>query len=296
MSYPNQKIICCIPEERKKNERYGNLSRKAEIISARLLNDGTASHIVFLHFALHKKDYKFELSKQDLENQLGISAKQYRKAITMLEQAGYLTQSAPHSNIYYFKRIPEKYKDLDIIDIISSPQDQCINAIPEGNNGVTSKEYFQHLQSEKCSPEVDRNISYKPDNTVIEKSDNATFAVDFPETKDSNIPLIFENEEKQRAFQVSDVGYKFRTEYNNLLRSAQWTNTVDGIKVERILRKYLSTHTESAELKKMGDKYGRFVRGWDSERESPVIAYAMSFVEKERMKHDIESIPKGYYL
>ena len=171
-----------------------------------------------------------------------------------------------------------------------------ISFIPEGNNGVTSKEYFQHLQSEKCSPEVDRNISYIPDNTVIEKSDNATFAVDFSETKDSNIPLMFENEEKQRAFHISDVGYKFRTEYNNLLRSAQWTNTVDGIKVERILSKYLSTHTESAELKKMGDKYGRFVRGWDSERESPVIAYAMSFLEKERMKHDIESIPKEYYL
>ncbi len=296
MSYPNQKIICCIPEERKKNDRYGNLSRKAEIISARLLNDGTASHIVFLHFALHKKDHKFELSKQDLENQLGISAKQYRKAITMLEQAGYLTQSAPHSNIYYFKRIPDKYKDLEITDIISSPQNQCINATPEGNSSVTSKELIYSLQSKKCSPEVYRNIPYMTNNTVIEKNDNDTFATNLLKSQNEDTTLMFDNSEKQHTLHVSDVGYKFRTAYNSRLRSAQWTNTADGIKVERILNKYLSTHKESTELKKIGDKYGRFVRGWNSENNSPLVTYAMSFVEKEQMKHDIENIPKEYYL
>ncbi len=293
MSYPNQKIIYCVPEERKKNDRYGSLSRKAEIVSARLLNDGSASHIVFLHFALHKRDHKFELSKQELENYLGISAKQYRKAITMLEKAGYLTRSKPNSNIYYFKRIPDHYKDMDIIDIIA---EQGNIAVPTSNDTVTFKENNVSPQSKNSALEVYRNIPNTTNKTVIEKATNDTFAIDLPKTESEDTATAFDSEEKQWLFHISDIGYKFRTMYKSMLRAAQWGNTADGIKIERVLNKYLSTHTESATLKRLGDKYGRFIQGWNGDTQTPLIAYATSFVAKEQMKHHIENIPKEYYL
>lgn len=294
MSYPNQKVIHCVPEERKKNDRYGSLSRKAEIVSARLLNDGSASHIVFLHFALHKKDHKFELSKQELENYLGISAKQYRKAIAVLEKAGYLTRSKPNSNIYYFKRIPDHYKDMDIIDIIAEQQENIV--VPTSNGAVPLKDDNISLQSKNSALEGYRNIPNTTNKTVIETATNDTFAIDLPKAESEDKPTAFDSEEKQWIFHISDIGYKFRTKYKSMLQAAQWSNTVDGIKIEKVLNKYLSTHTESATLKQFGDKYGRFIQGWNSDTQTPLIAYATSFVAKEQMKHHIEKIPKEYYL
>ncbi len=289
MSYPNQKIIYCVPEERKKNERYGSLSRKAEIVSARLLNDGSASHIVYLHFALHKKDHKFELSKQELENCLGISTKQYRKAITMLEKAGYLTRSKPNSNIYFFKRIPDRYKDMDILDILAKQH------TPTSNSTVPCEDKNIPLQSKNIALEVDRNKTNTTDKTVIENVSNDTFIVDLPKTENGNTDTVFDSEEKQYSFHISDIGYKFRRKYKSLMQAAQWSKMSDGIKIEAILNKYLSTHKESAELKRLGDKYGRFVKEWDSVKQEPIIVYSMSYLLPEQMKHHIEDIPKEYY-
>lgn len=299
MSYPNQLIVHCIPEERKRNERYGSLSRKAEIVAARLLNDGSASHIVYLHFALHKKDHKFELSKKELQNYLGISEKQYRFAIDVLKEKGYLVQRNPNNNIYYFKRIPDQYKDMDILEIVSTEQEIC----PTTNESITLRENDTALQSknldlqdENKALEVHRNNTNTTDNTVIATTANDVFVVDMPAEENEEATEIFNNEDKQENFHNSDVGYKFKAKYQSLLRAAQWRNTTDGIKIEQILKKYLSTHKESAELKRIGEKYGRIINGWDDKKQTPIIVYATYFLTKEQMKHNIKEIPKEYYL
>lgn len=300
MSYPNQLIIQCIPEERKRNERYGSLSRKAEIVAARLLNDGSASHIVFLHFALHKKDHKYELSKKELEKYLGISEKQYRKAIDVLKEKGYMVQRTPTSNIYYFKRIPDQYKDMDILDIITSSNQKNAPASKRNDtlreNDIALQGGNFDLQDENNAVEVHRNKTNITNNTVIETATNDTFAVDLPTEENEDIAMIFSKKEEQENFHNSDVGYKFKAKYQSQLKSAQWCNTADGIKIERILKKYLSTHRESDELKRLGDKYGRIVNGWDSEKQTPIIVYATSFLTKAQMKHNIDGIPKEYYI
>lgn len=299
MSYPNQLIVNCIPEERKRNERYGSLSRKAEIVAARLLNDGSASHIVYLHFALHKKDHKIELSKKELQNYLGISEKQYRFAIDALKAKGYLVQRNPNSNIYYFKRIPDQYKDMDILDIIST--DQEISTA--NNDSITLRKKDIALQGENLdlhdenkALEVHRNKTNTTNNTVIATTANDGFVVDLPTAEIEEATKIFTNEEEQENFHNSYVGYKFKSQYQSLLRSAQWRNTADGIKIEQIIKKYLSTHKESAELKRLGDKYGRIINGWDSKKQTPIIVYATSFLTKAQMKHNIDGIPKEYYI
>lgn len=191
MSYPNQLIIQCVPEERKKNERYGSLSRKAEIVAARLLNDGSASHIVFLHFALHKKDHKFELSKKELEKYLGISEKQYRKAIDVLKEKGYMVQRTPTSNIYYFKRIPDQYKDMDIIDIVSSNDQE---KFPASNDNDTSRENNIALQGE--------NLDLQDENQAVEVHRNNTDTTNNTNTTNNTI-------------EASDVGYKSKRQAKN---------------------------------------------------------------------------------
>lgn len=239
MSYPNQLIVHCIPEERKRNDRYGSLSRKAEIVAARLLNDGSASHIVYLHFALHKKDHKFELSKKELQNYLGISEKQYRFAIDVLKEKGYLVQRTPNSNIYYFKRIPYQYKDMDILDIVSSDQEICSaihNSITLRENDTALQSENLDLQDENKALEVHRNNTNTTDNTVIATTANDVFVVDMPAEENEEATEIFNNEEEQEKFHNSDVSYKFKTKYQSLLRSAQWRNTADGIKIEQILK------------------------------------------------------------
>lgn len=300
MSYPNQLIIQCVPEERKRNERYGSLSRKAEIVAARLLNDGSASHIVFLYFALHKKDHKFELSKKELKKYLGISEKQYRKAIDVLKEKGYMVQRNPTSNIYYFKRIPDNYKDKDILDIISSNEQEIDPASNGGDtlreNNVALQGEILDLQDKNNALEVHRNNTDITNTTVIETATNDTFAVDLPAEENKEEPTIFSTKEEQVSFRNSDVGYKFKTKYQSRLRSAQWRNTADGIKIEQILKKYLSTHRESDELKRLGDKYGRIINGWDSEKQTPIIVYATSFLTQAQMKHNIDGIPKEYYI
>lgn len=300
MSYPNQLIIQCVPEERQRNERYGSLSRKAEIVAARLLNDGSASHIVFLHFALHKKDHKFELSKKELKKYLGISEKQYRKAIDVLKEKGYMVQRNPTSNIYYFKRIPDQYRNMDILDIITS-NDQENATASNGNdtlweNNLALQGKNLDLQDENNAVEVHRNKTYITNNTVIGTATNDTFTVDLPAEENEDIEKIFSKKEEQEIFHNSDVAYKFKAKYQSQLRSAQWCNTADGIKIELILKKYLSTHRESDELKRLGDKYGRIVNGWDCDKQTPIIVYATSYLTKEQMKHNIDGIPKEYYV
>lgn len=300
MSYPNQLIIQCVPEERQRNERYGSLSRKAEIVAARLLNDGSASHIVFLHFALHKKDHKFELSKKELKKYLGISEKQYRKAIDVLKEKGYMVQRNPTSNIYYFKRIPDQYRNMDILDIITSNNQENATA-SNGNdtlweNNIALQGKNLDLQDKNNAVEIHRNKTYITNNTVIGTATNDTFTVDLPAEENEDIEKIFSKKEKQEIFHNSDVAYKFKAKYQSQLRSTQWCNTADGIKIELILKKYLSTHRESDELKRLGDKYGRIVNGWDCDKQTPIIVYATSYLTKEQMKHNIDGIPKEYYV
>ena len=79
-----------------------------------------------------------------------------------------------------------------------------------------------------------------------------------------------------------------------MLNSTQWENTIDGMKIQSILKKYLSTHEESPFLKKWGDKYGRIIKGWDAQSGEPIIEYSPSYLQPFQMKHNIKDVPMDY--
>lgn len=302
-TFPNQKVIQCIPEKRNDGEAYGSLSRKAETIAAHLLNDKTASHIIFLHLALNKSDYKFALSRQELENTLEISEKQYHTAIAKLEKAGYLEQSKPNSNLYYFRRIPKDYENITFLDMNFTENTEVY---PPTEQGVYTHE------DTHCTPkgidtvplEVDRNNTNITDSTYIDtmvaERNNIdcidSFATsDLPEKEATDTPPIYDNNERLQEAHNTSVAYQQKQAYKRMLTNAQWQNQVDGVKISAILHKYLSTHKEDEVLKKWGDKYGRFIQGWNAERQEPIIAYSASYLLPQQMKHNIQEIPVEYY-
>lgn len=62
----------------------------------------------------------------------------------------------------------------------------------------------------------------------------------------------------------------------------------------RILSHYLSTHKETPLEKKFGDRCGRYITGWDSEKGEPTIGYRFGYVPLELLKHNIADIPAEY--
>lgn len=62
----------------------------------------------------------------------------------------------------------------------------------------------------------------------------------------------------------------------------------------RILSRYLSTHEETPIEKKFGDRFGRYILGWDNEKQEPIIGYRFGYVPLELLKHNVTDIPAEY--
>ena len=74
------------------------------------------------------------------------------------------------------------------------------------------------------------------------------------------------------------------------------TDTWSAVKYNLIIEKYLADHPEPEYLRKAGDKYGRWIHGWDEQKQEPIIAYSYSYLAPEQMKQEIAAIPKSYYM
>ncbi len=65
-------------------------------------------------------------------------------------------------------------------------------------------------------------------------------------------------------------------------------------KEARTLSHYLSTHEETPIEKKFGDRYGRYILGWDAKKKEPIIGYRFSYVPLELLKHNMAEVPDDY--
>ena len=110
---PNQRVITVVSAKGENNkEPFGIITRKAERIAARVLDDGTASYILYIHFALHQDRHTFAFSPATLKNELGISPDRSRTAFKKLVDSGYLIRNNPKSNIYTFYQLPPRYENM----------------------------------------------------------------------------------------------------------------------------------------------------------------------------------------
>ena len=83
-----------------------------------------------------------------------------------------------------------------------------------------------------------------------------------------------------------------RDKWGNLYDA--WRQSIVTEDVQAILDRYLSEHEESPALKKMGDKYGRIIDGWNEEQAAPNIVYSHTYFP-DRVKHNLTGIPVNYY-
>lgn len=182
---PNQKIIIVASEKHDSKNIYGSISRKAESIAARLLNDGTASFMLYVHFALNQDEHRFALSPKALHEELGISEKQYRRAIAKLEKAEYLVRSKSDSNIYTFYELPPQYQNgvsLDLQDETHPQRDISpeVHIPPEVERSIPTEEDVYPPRDrgstptggEGVPPEGERNNTDIINNTNNNTSDN----------------------------------------------------------------------------------------------------------------------------
>ena len=92
---------------------------------------------------------------------------------------------------------------------------------------------------------------------------------------------------------TSEDAIKARNRWENLYRV--WRESITNEDAESIIEKYLSTHEERPALKCLGDKYGRFVDGWNAESQEPVIVYPLTGPFPKSMRHNLDGIPVDYY-
>lgn len=115
ITFPNQKVVVVEDDSLHDEKPYSIITERERIWAGRLLNDKTASHIIYCCLAGHSNGYEFALSPTAINKYYGISKKQYHSAIKALLEVGYLVQKSKGSNIWIFKRIPDMYKNLELI-------------------------------------------------------------------------------------------------------------------------------------------------------------------------------------
>lgn len=110
---PNQRIVTVIGDKEKGDGRiYGTITRRAERIAARLLNDSLTAYLLYIHLALHQNNYVFAFSPAALQEELGISKDRCRAAFNKLVQRGFLVRKAAGNKDYIFYELPPQYEDI----------------------------------------------------------------------------------------------------------------------------------------------------------------------------------------
>lgn len=170
---PNQRMVTVIGEKKKEDEKtYGIITRKAEQIAIHILDDGTASFFLYVHFALHKDQYHFAFSPAALEKELGISKDRCRTAFNRLVKCGYLVSQRNGSNQYLFYELPPQYDCDDWISVIASNNHRSRPAVkaipsPEAISLSTQISPSEAISSPEPSPQsiaptIDSPVRYPP--------------------------------------------------------------------------------------------------------------------------------------
>ena len=325
---PNQYIITISPKDKPKDEPYGLITRKAELIAGRLLNDRSASHILYYYFALNQDNYKFALSCSEVCRRYRISEKQYRAAIKKLKEAGYLVSDKNIKNGLIFLHIPKAYKNFEILEEEQADEQHQSKVFTPANN--------LPLKVSTPTPKGIDNLSLKGERNNKEILNNNIYNIIISSHEDSlsdeNMHLVcqlkedfghldnFQNYLDDTISKHKDNDYSLKHSlkdlYNRYMnnrraRMNNWKRSYklaldktlperipEQQKVRAILDKYISEHKEFFGLKHIADNFGIWINGWDNERQEPKIIIAfyplpLSLLKKQ--KHNIDGIPKEYY-
>lgn len=113
----NQWLITVSPRSGEIEIPYGIISKKEMVVASNLLNDKTAAFKLYCNFAINQAEYSFALSPAAIEEELGLSYRQYENARDKLKETGYLVPRRGEKDSYDFVRVPLQYADVCLDDL-----------------------------------------------------------------------------------------------------------------------------------------------------------------------------------
>ncbi len=114
---PNQRILVVHREPIGSN--FISINKYSYTKAYRDMSNSSASLGLYIWLVGNQDKYKFALSPQAIENQLGMAASSYHGAIKRLEDLGYLVKRE-NSNIYDFYENSQKIKTMDRSRLVES--------------------------------------------------------------------------------------------------------------------------------------------------------------------------------
>lgn len=157
LTNPNQRIVTVVGAKKSKDGKtYGTILRQAERVAVRLLDDGTAAFLLYVHFALHQDAHTFSFSPAALYRELNISKERCRTAFHRLIDAGFLVPKHDGSPYYTFYELPPCYENLYPDGWTSDEAEQVSTAIsmqtdiPPSNDIGMSKPIGAVTEPNRC--------------------------------------------------------------------------------------------------------------------------------------------------
>lgn len=325
LTVPNQRIIKICPDDRHEEKPYGIITRREQLFAGYLLNDKTASHILYYYFAINQDAYTFALSPSDISRRIGITKKQYRQAIKKLKDTGYLTQSKEGSNIWNFRRVPDRYASVDFPECENTDSNASLATIevdrtaPEGTPSIP-------IGADSTTPEdteiLQDNTYILQDNTYEEQSlrtemtelddfisrKEDVFIEKFGHLENSGIDLLsirqnargrrnekqYFNEqldkliEKYSSEQIRRIK-DFKREYAARIDATLPMDFLTRMKVKLILERLTNEN---------GAKHGIWITGWNDEEQCPNFVFSFFPLPNDiisKLGHTIDGIPNSYW-
>lgn len=293
ITYPNQKVIqvkSMLHNGKDKSQPYGCINIEASNRAARVLKPN--AYRMYIRIVLNQDGHEFALSPKTMREEIGISPTGYETAVKNLIDAGYLVQIRNGSNKYiFYENPPEKVEvavpvycpPITTIAVANTPKIEVDSSPKEGDAVPRIGEEI--IQDNKD------NIYNTAANSPTDKRLLSPWKK--RQLKASN--WLEEMQEKEQR-RIRSIQNQFRLEYQAAMQKAIDTDTFSAVKYGLILKRYLADHPESKDLRRAGDKYGRWIHGWDEQKQEPIIVYSYNYIEPELMRQEIGAIPKSYYM
>ncbi len=234
-SSPNQKLVtikhCDFPS---KDNNYGILTRKVANIGINTLKKHPTAFLLFTDLCLNQDGYYFALSPTAINNRLGLSYEQYKRAVNTLIKYNYLVKDDTAKNHYIFYTIPQPKSESTVIDyedttseIITTDQN---NSQTSGTCSVENTSIIEPIiTDDKCEntsmieqthtddkgENIHTNITYSTSsNTFNSKLYSTEEIIEFMKSKEEKDTetLIRELESSGCTVKYSSTGYIVKEE------------------------------------------------------------------------------------
>lgn len=296
ITYPNQKVVQVksLPHNGKdKTQPYGCINIEASNRAARVLKPN--AYRMYIRIVLNQDGHEFALSPKAMRKEIGISPTGYETAVKNLIDAGYLVQISNGSNKYFFYENPPE-KVVTAIPVCCAPIPPISIPVVTSPNIKGDTPLNLGEEAPKSVEEIIQDITDNTNNKVDISCPRVKKKSSYSERKQQEVLDSLKKAEENKQRKILDIRRDFHWDYQSAVNKAIGDDALSPIKYGLIIQRYLTDHPESKALRRAGDKYGRWIHGWDEQKQEPIIVYSYNYLEPKLMKQEIGAIPKSYYM